>query len=945
MWRDAARNIQAVRQDICMFKTTNRICGLPKTGLPKAVEDECRAIIEGKKPIFPEGYIPISRSEAAMMDDEKKRSSTTDTVTTTVSSVNPFRQDPYLKRIKMKGGAYAILMALHFSRADAMTKAQICSAAQPYCDEDMEPNFSSGRAYGAWSSKKTLINHGLIQERRTTQMGRRGHVCNGVFEYSLTSDGKLFLEALLEKFPPEESQESLNEVATTDNFKENMKKVTDEKNLLKNDQFTAKTTITMPIGKQKNGQRVKHQLQQCISIDSDSSDSNSDDDFECSFSSFSKTTATSNILVPKRQNQTIKPTRMLNSQHHSQQQSSSVCDDVSIDNSDHKDSVTIPTVQKETERSKVVIDLLSDSDSDDEEEHMCIGPHCEDVKQQNRKQVDIVKNKNTSGADSQPMAWNLQEEVVIIIDSRERNRNATPREMRIELDRHISTGNLSRVWPPSLGSGAVVEMQLNYGDFVFGVRKPGRENQIRRLPVSIERKRVSDLVQRSYRADHWTQLSRMRDCCTHAILLVEGNTSKTAQFSSYDNLESEDSWNPDHHAIDDEHAFYRFLGRAVLSSQRLKIWQTRDEQATYRSVGAVAVIAALMREDKNFTAPASVVSAKVAINKLYDKLKSRGIPWQIARRVSEELGSISQLDRIFCQCERASKTSVLVPIINESCSSLIKTDKSRSLLEYGTVDGWSEAITSAWFSKLENPLSAVQVFDEYKEFANDRSKLLSEIHSGKSGESAVHESNRSSNGPISPRDIRCSRKVRIEAITHLAECFPQLKGTDSFYEVESTADNPLGLWLPSIVLQTFYREMTSHKLVISVIEGTMLIERIQHEFRNKTSKKGTEVATCVAKQINNECSSFLLRLTPPKDYDRRVLIVRGLAPALDSAAKCSGYLPELKVTTDLVLAELMLKHNIVVLQALRRKGCLEMIVREFAMSCFYYQLTTKKARS
>ncbi|KAL3920351.1 MAG: hypothetical protein SGILL_003309 [Bacillariaceae sp.] len=185
--------IATVRRDIYQYKSSGKIVGLPTT-ISKTVEEECRAIIDGAKPILPHDYTPTTVQE-------KQKMVTKPTTKHQNTVANIYYNDPYLKRIKMRGGAYAIVMAFHFSQAKTMTKTQLCMAAQEYCDEEMEPNYAAGRSYGAWSSKRTLLNHGLIRESRTTQMGRKGHMCNGVFEYSLTDNGVQFKEALLKKFP------------------------------------------------------------------------------------------------------------------------------------------------------------------------------------------------------------------------------------------------------------------------------------------------------------------------------------------------------------------------------------------------------------------------------------------------------------------------------------------------------------------------------------------------------------------------------------------------------------------------------------------------------------------------------------------------------------------------------------------------------------------------
>ena len=878
LWRDGATAIASIRKDIYQFKT-GKIVGLPRT-LTKCVEEECRAIIEGTRPLLPEGYIPATLEEQGMSRgfDTRQRP-------------NPYHDDPYLKRIKMRGGSYAILMAFHFSETETMTQKQICTAAQNYCDEEMEPNFYSGRSYGAWSSKKTLVKHGLIKESRTTQMGRKGHICNGVFEYTITENGKLFVDALLQKFPqhPNTPKENHRSATSFGRFQNEAKdKLKTEPLQVKSENI--KHSIERHVGYknidnavQSNPKTNTMQKNEILLSDSD------DDDDELS----SKLIDESNKLKqqPKASHTTISSN------------SSNVID--LVDSSDEE--LSLPDLDVRYESKKIA-----------------------------KEYENVSKKDNALTATNKPSIHGPK--LVILIDNRERNHNATPRYMRIELSRHLakSSGSLKKVWPSYLPLSDVEEDVLNYGDFAFMLER-GSYSGKQRLPLTIERKRISDLVQRSSQAHHWRQLHRMRDCCEHAILLIEGNTKKTSNFISYEDVEREESWNPDHHTIDDEHAFYRFLGRAILSSPVLKIIQAKDEQASYRAIGATGLIASLLPWEKN--APKSVPSTKVNLNKLYNKLKSRGIPWQIARRISEELGSIQQLNNLYGNCEASARPSILVPSISEACSSMIEKQNSRSLLEYGTVERWSSAIHSAWYSEVDDHAKVITSYEENKYFANDRAQLLNALHRGRSVQRAVREANKIEE--LSLKDTRGPmRKVRIESSAIFSQIFPTDVKTETFYESTSVEENPLGLILPSVVMQTSDGNFQSNKLVICVIEGSNLFQRIQDSIKGRSSDDYVERSKTVAKQVNEESSSFLI--CPKKD--RRVLLIRGLGAAMSEAAKLANYRSECRVLVDLVAAELMLQYNTVVIHAPRRVNDLEMILREFAMACFYYQLTTRKLR-
>jgi len=90
-----------------------------------------------------------------------------------------------------------------------MTQDQICRAAQPFCDEAMESNYTAGRLCSAWKSHETLKKHGLLRvEKAGVEYGARGPRSLGENSYSLTREGELFIEALF-KLKPEVRQQVL----------------------------------------------------------------------------------------------------------------------------------------------------------------------------------------------------------------------------------------------------------------------------------------------------------------------------------------------------------------------------------------------------------------------------------------------------------------------------------------------------------------------------------------------------------------------------------------------------------------------------------------------------------------------------------------------------------------------------------------------------------------
>ena len=63
--------------------------------------------------------------------------------------------------------------------------------------------------------------------------------------------------------------------------------------------------------------------------------------------------------------------------------------------------------------------------------------------------------------------------------------------------------------------------------------------------------------------------------------------------------------------------------------------------------------------------------------------------------------------------------------------------------------------------------------------------------------------------------------------------------------------------------------------------------------------------------------------------------------AIERSAKQAGYRQELLVVVDMTLAAVSICHDMVVIQAVRKKvEDLEMVVQNVALACFHHQLLT-----
>lgn len=256
-YEQAAISLEAVRKDIYFCKNfieTSRIVNFPSNSkhINKTIEVLCRKIILGTEPTYPHGYVPTTtaisstvsrtttkqrptpltptishRKISTIRDDEivelsdlsRREFASTSTpillnergndqnVRThddnNISDNNPYTNDHYLNNIKRRGGAYAILLAFYYSQNKTMVKKQIINVAQRHCDEMMESNFHQGRTFGAWKSIDTLVKHDLITRKNSCRYNANAGGMRSLEpdKFTLTDNGKLFIDALLQRYP------------------------------------------------------------------------------------------------------------------------------------------------------------------------------------------------------------------------------------------------------------------------------------------------------------------------------------------------------------------------------------------------------------------------------------------------------------------------------------------------------------------------------------------------------------------------------------------------------------------------------------------------------------------------------------------------------------------------------------------------------------------------
>ena len=674
LWKEGRQQMESVRGDIYTFKN-GRIVNFP-TKLKTKVDNVCRCIIAGTEPILPAGYVPPNMRPQ--------------------NGENPYINDPYLKKIKKRGGAYAILMAFHTTAYDdqLLTKEDICRLAQPYCDTEMEANFMAGRSRGAWSSIKTLEDHDLImvQKRRVEYNGNAGGFRSlGSNSYMLTANGKLFIQALFQRNP--DLKEQIKSAADTtpgrnrvssNNYNEfNDIGVFDGPNDRVRESwqddfqpFTSTSSSALPFKTSPprpfsalldNGHILdsspsakrqlkfipaceaarlaaleRHAIQESIHMakragnyKTKSTNSNKQDPMKHStptkrsVTTANKVTPSSSIVqssISQQQRQRLNPPPVIALyEDDSDESDENMCKIPANPYYRTSASSSHSLTNKEAATSQQPVLLEIDSDSDDD--ILLQSPLSSTIKHvaQKSRNIDALDFTKTPAAkiyneaDSddddiliesqssevqivetdkvavrteinhiEPLASKSQQ-LTIYIDDRERNRNATPRTLRMELTRLVSSESnsslLSIVWPKHIPRPNVEESRIANGDFSFhrtSVRPSSSTASERtssiNIPILVERKRIGDIVQRSTKKDHWYQLHRMQDEAigriNHhpknsntngiCIVLLEGDPRTTRQYEPY-GAQNVDTTSPYVHTIDDEEILYRFMCRAILN--------------------------------------------------------------------------------------------------------------------------------------------------------------------------------------------------------------------------------------------------------------------------------------------------------------------------------------------------------------------------------------------
>lgn len=141
-----------------------------------------------------------------------------------------------------------------------------------------------------------------------------------------------------------------------------------------------------------------------------------------------------------------------------------------------------------------------------------------------------------------------------------------------------------------------------------------------------------------------------------------------------------------------------------------------------------------------------------------------------------------------------------------------------------------------------------------------------------------------------------------------------------------------------VEMKTHNGKFQSSTMRIGILGGDELVEKLKRVAKaNSGPDWGFQTAEIVASDLYTEFNFKFL-----SSEARKVLLIRGLRPALDQYAKKPDYKPEFRFVMELIMAKMTISYGVAILQAIRKENDQEKILRALALSCYHFHLLTQR---
>jgi len=547
MWRKASAALHAAEKDIKLL-SSGRIVNMPRLRETTA-QQELEAIVRGDKSVVPPEMVQAAEGPVEERD---------------------FDRHPYIRRMEYRGGGFAILMAFELRRRQPsmrqyMFKSELIREAQPFCDISMLSTDGWARSsVVGWASQRSLLNHRLIVAGRSAAQGSGA----AREEYSLTEEGRLFLHAMLQKWPDEAVPDPALEPAPAPAPAP----------------VPAPAPPTHEIGSENQQERAR-----------------ADEHIGGRADLVEEETARSTASIPhsrlEMEAEDIQARRGA---------------DEHIADEGYLQHVCLSPPRKRWARGVLMTSgaeassMILEAPTPQRSGHGVISasgllePRCSFVAQKRRAaeafetDLEVVISSQEDIADtdiemsSQEEAQqcvssqhhtqvvNSQTVLRLLVDDRERLRDVEPR------------GLLERISSAVCGPGVDVSRQrLRLGDFAWisGVESCSNQDGLL-LDCMVERKRISDLVGRSAVGAHVNQLRRLEFCgLKHCFILLEGDLNLASDCRVYDEpLQIDSHTGNETHVIRSKEDIDDLCARLLVRCSNVGVMMTKDATGTARNL-------------------------------------------------------------------------------------------------------------------------------------------------------------------------------------------------------------------------------------------------------------------------------------------------------------------------------------------------------------------------
>ena len=286
---------------------------------------------------------------------------------------------------------------------------------------------------------------------------------------------------------------------------------------------------------------------------------------------------------------------------------------------------------------------------------------------------------------------------MLLVDERERQRNSNT--LGLYLDLHGALDKAARVLQPPLSAE---RRSLASGD--FGWVRVGADGDERQLPALIERKKVSDLVQRSSSADHLEQLRRMSGethNVRHGFLLIEGDLGTASGFTAYGTGREARPGALDEAITNADEVMQLICSLLVDERHTVKALLCAAPHDTTQAVAQLSALLARSHrifedadlntfDDMQRAGKKAVATQRKA--GLEEALLKAGVEQVATERIARAFESLEALRQTYARCaSTAAKELLLCPIVDDAGGD----DCRQSKLVFRAVCGKSQAAASA----------------------------------------------------------------------------------------------------------------------------------------------------------------------------------------------------------------------------------------------------------